>query len=289
MDVVVVSVEYESLEIPPDDTDFSDSDVAFYQLICGNIAIADKLSTSNKVTLYISGSLEDTHVERKYINRYVIPKMELWCNAHGYDFFGVDLRWGTTSEITDDHKTYVIHMDELRKAYSNSFITLFYFISGQRYGSALLPPVISQADREAIREELKESIRWVLDASYYLDENGDPPVYRLQNISQIENSAKHSFWDNESVNHLISRWQRGSFRPGWRGIHSLMKEIMTVCQKCQSVSEELKAWQPSLAMAECDYALNATTRSRLRKDCVFVVYGFLSQATETNFSVLEEH
>ena len=58
--------------------------------------------------------------------------------------------------------------------------------------------------------------------------------------------------------------------------------------KCQSISEELKAWQPSLAMAECDYALEATASSRYW-EVLNAVYGFLSQAAGTSFSVLGEH
>jgi len=36
---------------------------------------------------------------------------------------------------------------------------------------------------------------------------------------------------------------------------------MSVMKKSTAVSEELKEWEPSLAMAECTYALEATERS----------------------------
>jgi len=169
---------------------------ALQKLISGNFDFVDRLSNSNKITLYVSGSLEDTLVERKYISQFVIPKLELWCSAKGYDFSGIDLRWGLSSEISDDHQTSTIHMQELEKAYNQSAMTIFYFVSGEKYGSVLLPSVISQADREAVRSELKENMKWIIDEAYYLDENGDPPVYKLQKISEIEKGSRNmKFWD----------------------------------------------------------------------------------------------
>ena len=176
---------------------YADSEIAFRELLDGKFDAIEQLSNSNGVTLYISGSLEDTRVERKYISKYAIPTLELWCHANGYDFTGIDLRWGLASEVADDHQTYAIHVSELERMCQSSSLAVFCYISGEKYGSTLLPDVISVEDRDAIFEGLKDSLKWIVDLTYYLDENGDPPVYKLRSISEINKRNKSGFWDRK--------------------------------------------------------------------------------------------
>lgn len=190
-------VEYTNLTPPEELTEFASMMEGFRSMIHGNFQVAHKLD-NNKVTLYISGSLEDTVNERKYISKYTLPKLKLWCDGNGYDFAGVDLRWGLESEIADDHKTFDVHMQGLEKAFNQSSLVIFYFLSGERYGSVLLPSEISKADRDAVRSELKDSMKWIIDITYVLDENGNPPLYHLRKISDIESMSEHRFWDGKS-------------------------------------------------------------------------------------------
>eukprot|EP00210_Caulerpa_lentillifera_P004983 g4757.t1 len=227
---------------------YSDVNEAFSSMLRGDFKAVESLLNSNKVVLYISGSLEDTIVERRYISDYVIPKLTLWCSANGYDFSGIDLRWGLQSELSDDHRTLLIHTKELERAYKNSSLTIFCFISGEKYGSVMLPPILSVHDRNVVYNKMKPSIRWILDASYEADDNGQPPVYVLKNVQKIISSGK-SFKDiGSSI-----------------GVGSLLKEIMVASSKNKDISDELKSWQPSLTIVEVNLALQETSKSTRNK------------------------
>jgi len=214
-------------------------------MLKGDFKAVGTLVNSNKVVLYISGSLEDTLVERRYISDYVIPKLAQWCSAKGYDFSGIDLRWGLQRELSEDHKTLSIHKKELDRAYQNASLTVFCFLSGEKYGSVMLPPTLSIYDRNVIHENMKPSMRWILDLSYKLDDNGQPPVYVLRSVHVISASGK-SFED------------RGTNV----GIGTLLKEAMLALLKKEDISEDLKSWQPSLTIAEVQLALKEALKSK---------------------------
>lgn len=214
-------------------------------MLKGDFKSVESLVNSNKVVLYISGSLEDSLVERRYLSDYVIPKLTQWCNANGYDFSGIDLRWGLQRELSEDHKTLSIHKKELERSYQNSSLTVFCLLSGEKYGSVMLPPTLSIYDRNVIYENMKPSMRWILDLSYKLDDNGQPPVYVLRSVQVISASGK-AFEDKGSK----------------VGIGSLLKEAMMAILKKEDISQDLKSWQPSLTIAEVKIALKETSKSK---------------------------
>ena len=48
--------------------------------------------------VFVSSTFSDMHAERDRLNRFVFPELRSRCIRHGFEFVGVDLRWGVTEK-----------------------------------------------------------------------------------------------------------------------------------------------------------------------------------------------
>ncbi len=146
---------------------------------------------SKTFRIFVSSTFSDTKPERNYLQKKIFPELRNLCEAHGYRFQAVDLRWGVTSEAAYDQQTMKICLEEIKRSKKISPRPNFIILLGDRYGWLPLPYEIPQTEFEAAVEyldskiksapgvaELKE-IKTLLERWYRLDDNADPSAYCL--------------------------------------------------------------------------------------------------------------
>ena len=102
----------------------------------------------------------------------------------------MDMRWGVSDQMTNDHLTTEICMSELRTAQNLSIGPNFIYFGGQKYGYRPIPTVIPTEEMGLMRRTLvkmEEDVA-LLDSWYISDNNTIPPLSILQPIdSQLKN------------------------------------------------------------------------------------------------------
>lgn len=84
---------------------------------------------NNQIKVFVSSTFSDLIIERTYLVDYVFPSIHHFCEARGYDFVEVDLRWGVTAHESENGDVLKVCLNEI----SNSF-PFFIGIIGSRYG-----------------------------------------------------------------------------------------------------------------------------------------------------------
>ena len=82
-----------------------------------------------RVTIFISSTFNDIHGERNYLVKNVFPELRDWCEEHKIHLVDVDLRWGVTSDDTENKNTVGTCLKNIDK--SRPFFLCFL---GQRRG-----------------------------------------------------------------------------------------------------------------------------------------------------------
>ncbi|KAK7499076.1 hypothetical protein BaRGS_00009623 [Batillaria attramentaria] len=159
-------------------------------LMQGSLPLSDVPTIKSKVIkLFISSTFTDFVVERNVLQEQVFPKIRKYCrDKYGVDFQAVDMRWGVALEAQDDHSVLELCLAELSHCQTISIGPNFALLLGQKYGHCPAPPVVPRFQFETVRTHLVDSGRdvTVLDLCYQRDANVTPSVYRLLNISKIQ-------------------------------------------------------------------------------------------------------
>jgi len=58
-----------------------------------------------RVTIFISSTFNDMHAERDYLVKNVFPELREWCEKRKIHLVDVDLRWGVTTDDTENKNT----------------------------------------------------------------------------------------------------------------------------------------------------------------------------------------
>ena len=67
------------------------------------------------VRIFTSSTFTDMLMERNTLMEYVYPKIKEYCREkHGLEYQVVDMRWGVRDEMTNEHATTALCMNELR-------------------------------------------------------------------------------------------------------------------------------------------------------------------------------
>ncbi len=130
--------------------------------------------------LFISSTFENFGEERRILNQEVAPKMRSYCQARGYDFEIIDLRWGVSSEAALNQNTMEICLGEIRRCKEYSPRPNFLVMQGERYGWVPLPSSLSTDEYEPIFLACDGEDRKLLDEWYLLDENVIGGAYVLE-------------------------------------------------------------------------------------------------------------
>eukprot|EP00041_Stephanoeca_diplocostata_P033397 m.1103009 g.1103009 ORF g.1103009 m.1103009 type:complete len:2589 (+) comp24329_c0_seq1:101-7867(+) len=83
---------------------------------------------SRVIKVFISSTFRDMHGERDVLTKFVFPELRSRCQAYGLDVHEIDLRWGVTEEMTQNHATLPLCLDEIDTS------TFFVGMLGERYG-----------------------------------------------------------------------------------------------------------------------------------------------------------
>ncbi|WP_294591821.1 DUF4062 domain-containing protein [uncultured Bacteroides sp.] len=123
------------------------------------------------IRLFVSSTFVDMEVERDLLQYRVFPEIYRYCNQKGWQFEGVDLRWGISQEAGYDQKTMQICLDELRRCQELSPQPNFLILLGERYGWIPLPEKIPAEDAIHIMSVATKKEAELFTCWYQLDTN----------------------------------------------------------------------------------------------------------------------
>ena len=98
------------------------------------------------IRLFVSSTFSDFRLERDALQRYAFPELERRCDERGFQFHGIDLRWGVSTEAGLDHRTMGICLSELQRSQMVSPQPNFLILMGNRYGWRPLPEAITEIE-----------------------------------------------------------------------------------------------------------------------------------------------
>ena len=75
--------------------------------------------TTKTFRIFISSTFSDMVHERRYLQKEIFPKLREFCKRNGAKFQAVDLRWGVTDAVAQDHGTADLCLSEVRSVYWN--------------------------------------------------------------------------------------------------------------------------------------------------------------------------
>ena len=95
-------------------------------------------------------------MERNTLMEWVYPKIKEYCKEkHGLEFQVVDMRWGVRDEMTNEHATTALCMNELRGCQKYSMGPNFIYFGGQKYGYRPIPSEIVTEELDKLIEVLE--------------------------------------------------------------------------------------------------------------------------------------
>lgn len=134
------------------------------------------------VRLFVSSTFDDFRAERERLQAEVFPELAKKCRGFDVGFEVVDLRWGISSE-SSEQETVEVCLAELQRCLDTGLRPSFLILLGDRYGWRPLPIEISTEAFRAITNRLEADGRRTaadfLRRFYPADENALTPCHRL--------------------------------------------------------------------------------------------------------------
>lgn len=139
------------------------------------------IKSSNKtIKFFISSTFKDFLKERNALQNFVFPKLKKLCDRKGFYFQPVDLRWGVTSEQSEDNQTMQYCINEVSRCSTEPKPNLLILL-GQRYGWGPLPSELTITEWNLISEKVDTTSlkQWYIqdlndvDKKYYLKDKKD--------------------------------------------------------------------------------------------------------------------
>ena len=89
--------------------------------------------SSKVVRIFTSSTFTDMLMERNTLMEWVYPKIKEYCKEkHGLEFQVVDMRWGVRGEMTNEHMTTALCMNELSGCQKYSMGPNFIYFGAQK-------------------------------------------------------------------------------------------------------------------------------------------------------------
>ena len=89
--------------------------------------------SSKVVRIFTSSTFTDMLMERNTLMEWVYPKIKEYCKEkHGLEFQVVDMRWGVRDEMTNEHMTTALCMNELKGCQIYSMGPNFIYFGAQK-------------------------------------------------------------------------------------------------------------------------------------------------------------
>ncbi|HEV8600550.1 MAG TPA: AAA family ATPase [Gemmatimonadales bacterium] len=166
------------------------------------------MSGSRTFRLFVSSTFSDLKAERNALQQHVFPRLKQLCLLTDCRFQDIDLRWGISEEAGLDQRTMRICLQEVARCQATTPRPNFVVLLGDRYGWRPLPFEMPAAEFATARAAAAGSEAALLDRWYRLDENADPPVFRLQPRERGTPEAHYPTWREKvelPLNALLGR------------------------------------------------------------------------------------
>ncbi|KAJ3137431.1 hypothetical protein HK100_000644 [Physocladia obscura] len=111
------------------------------------------LNNASSVRVFVAAGRDFVH-ERDALVASVWPQLARFCSFLNLDFAVVDLDWNVSDDGVHNNMQTQRFMAKLQEGLSDSTISIFIGLLGDKYGSPALPTIISPTDYEAIRSHL---------------------------------------------------------------------------------------------------------------------------------------
>jgi hypothetical protein len=130
------------------------NDETFYQVL--EKGYKNVPNESNCVRIFLSSTFSDTKEERNYLVEKIYPQLRKYCEDKKLEFQVLDMRWGISSELAENHKSNEICLNEIKRCQEHSIGPNFIAFLSHRYGSRSVPACIEQVEFEELRNEIKD-------------------------------------------------------------------------------------------------------------------------------------
>jgi len=118
------------------------------------------------IRLFVSSTFSDFQRERDLLQRRAFPPIREICRAEGFRFLPIDLRWGVSEQAGSAQRTLPIIFEELRRCQEQSPDFHVLLLSGDRYGSRLLPSAILFVEYDRPYAAMNGAGRQLLETTY---------------------------------------------------------------------------------------------------------------------------
>ena len=98
-----------------------------------------------KMIIFISSTFTDTHEERNYIERVVLPRLAALAASKGIDLSFIDMRWGMKDENTRKNMTWEVCRTELGHSFEGFSSISVLSLQADKYGFRFIPRLIPQS------------------------------------------------------------------------------------------------------------------------------------------------
>ena len=105
------------------------------------------------IRVFLSSTFKEMEGERDALHRGAFPHLRAHCEAQGFQFQVIDLRWGVSNEAAWDQRAEELCLEEIRRCRRVTPRPNFVALVGQRYGWRPLPGEVSESDWEHLRAE----------------------------------------------------------------------------------------------------------------------------------------
>jgi WD40 repeat protein len=135
------------------------------------------------VRFFVSSTFDDTKHERDVLIKCVMPALQRYARAVGFEVVLSEMRFGIRKALTDDHKTSEVCIAELQRCVETSAGLSYVLLSCNRYGFRAPPRRIPACDMDVmIGCMTPDNVALVLEY-YTLDENELRTPQECYNIS----------------------------------------------------------------------------------------------------------
>lgn len=147
--------------------------------------------------------------ERNTLIKDVYPFLRKICQILNMDFGVVDMRWGVREEVSLEHDTVRVCLNEVERCKSESIGPSFLAIVGDKYGYRPIPSDIEKDEFELLLRNVEGNEAVILRKHYCLDLNNVPPTYILKPRSKDQTD----WWVNSiQISEILRKAAKLSFK-----------------------------------------------------------------------------